>query len=38
MRSDEAAVTASVVRHAGIDGDDPVAVFAALREWKNGFR
>ncbi|WP_296223290.1 hydroxyacylglutathione hydrolase [Ralstonia sp. UBA689] len=38
MRSDEAGVMASVARHAGIDVADPVAVFAALREWKNGFR
>lgn len=38
MRSDDANVTQAVARHAGIDADDPVAVFAALREWKNGFR
>lgn len=38
MRSDEANVMQAVVHHAGIDADDPVAIFAALREWKNGFR
>jgi hydroxyacylglutathione hydrolase len=38
MRSDEASVTHAVARYAGIDANDPVAVFAALREWKNGFR
>lgn len=38
MRSDEAEVTQAVARHAGIGTKDPVAVFAALREWKNGFR
>ncbi|MFV8643945.1 hydroxyacylglutathione hydrolase [Ralstonia pseudosolanacearum] len=38
MRSNEPAVAASVAQHAGIGVDDPVAVFAALREWKNGFR
>lgn len=38
MRSDEADVKQAVARHAGIDADDAVAIFAALREWKNGFR
>ncbi|MEW6318714.1 MAG: hydroxyacylglutathione hydrolase C-terminal domain-containing protein, partial [Pseudomonadota bacterium] len=38
MRSDDANVTQAVARHAGIDADDPVAVFAALRQWKNDFR
>ncbi|MGN6141222.1 MAG: hydroxyacylglutathione hydrolase [Ralstonia sp.] len=38
MRSDDANVTQSVVRRAGIDANDPVAVFAALRQWKNDFR
>lgn len=38
MRSDDANVTQAVAHHAGIDAGDPVAVFAALREWKNGFR
>jgi len=38
MRSDDVNVTQAVARHAGIDADDPVAVFAALRQWKNDFR
>ncbi len=38
MRSDEPEVIRAVAHHAGIDAADPVAVFAALREWKNGFR
>ena len=38
MRSDEPEVMQAVANHAGIDAADPVAVFAALREWKNGFR
>lgn len=38
MRSDEPDVTQAVARHAGVDAGDPVSVFAALREWKNGFR
>jgi len=38
MRSDEPDVTRAVAHHAGIDAGDPIAVFAALREWKNDFR
>ncbi|CAJ0779284.1 Hydroxyacylglutathione hydrolase GloB [Ralstonia condita] len=38
MRSDEPDVARAVARQAGIDAADPVAVFAALREWKNSFR
>ena len=38
MRSDEPEVIRAVAHYAGIDAADPVAVFAALREWKNGFR
>jgi hydroxyacylglutathione hydrolase len=29
---------AAAARSRGADGSDPVAVFAALREWKNSFR
>lgn len=38
MRSDEPGVALAVAQHAGVDATDPVAVFAALREWKNSFR
>ena len=38
MRSDEPEVMQAVARHAAIGTKDPVAVFAALREWKNSFR
>nr|WP_311527992.1 hydroxyacylglutathione hydrolase [uncultured Ralstonia sp.] len=38
MRSDDVNVTQAVARHAGMKADDPVAVFAALRQWKNDFR
>lgn len=38
LRSRTPSVTASVTRHAGgTDSRDEVAVFAALREWKNNF-
>lgn len=37
LRCAEAAVV-SAARTQGASGDDPVAVLAALREWKNGFR
>ncbi len=38
LRSREAAVTQAVRAHAALATDDEVAVFAALREWKNEFR
>jgi len=39
LRSRHPDVRAAVQRHSGItDGADEVAVFAALREWKNNFR
>lgn len=38
LRVDDAAVAARVRAHAGLPGDaDRVAVFAALRAWKDGF-
>ena len=38
LRSREPAVTQAVRAHAALATDDEVAVFAALREWKNEFR
>lgn len=38
LRSRNPAIVQSVCRHAGEQLTDPVAVFAALREWKNVFR
>jgi hydroxyacylglutathione hydrolase len=38
LRSREAAVVQSVAFSRGADPQDPVAVFAALRQWKNEFR
>jgi hydroxyacylglutathione hydrolase len=37
MRCDEPAVIDAARQH-GCDSEDPVAVFAALRQWKNGFQ
>jgi hydroxyacylglutathione hydrolase len=37
LRSAEPEVIASARRFAGRDLDGPTAVFAAVREWKNGF-
>jgi hydroxyacylglutathione hydrolase len=37
LRSRTATVQESVVQHAGCEAHD-VAVFAALREWKNQFK
>jgi hydroxyacylglutathione hydrolase len=37
LRCTEAAVVAAA-RRRGAEGDDPVSVFGALREWKNVFR
>jgi hydroxyacylglutathione hydrolase len=37
LRATEPAVAAAARDH-GAQGDDPVAVFAALRRWKDGFR
>jgi hydroxyacylglutathione hydrolase len=38
LRVDDAAVAARVRAHAGLTADaDRVAVFAALRAWKDGF-
>jgi hydroxyacylglutathione hydrolase len=38
LRTGEPAVQQAAHRHAGVDEADPVAVFAALRQWKNEFR
>ena len=38
LRSREAGVVQSVASARGTDPQDPVAVFAALRQWKNEFR
>jgi len=38
LRCGEPAVAMAASRHAGRDLRDPVAVFAALRSWKDGFR
>ncbi|MDO5290297.1 MAG: hydroxyacylglutathione hydrolase [Pseudomonadota bacterium] len=38
LRSRENAVAQAVRTHAGLETTDEVAVFAALREWKNHFR
>ncbi|UCE31770.1 MAG: hydroxyacylglutathione hydrolase [Burkholderiales bacterium] len=38
MRARDASVHAAVAEHTGQAGLDPVATFAALREWKNRFR
>lgn len=38
LRSREAAVTQAVRAHAALATNDEVAVFAALRQWKNEFR
>jgi hydroxyacylglutathione hydrolase len=38
LRSREAAVRQSVQAHAAATADDDVAVFAAVREWKNNFK
>jgi hydroxyacylglutathione hydrolase len=37
LRCTEAPLAAAVARESGADPSDPVAVFAALREWKNRF-
>jgi hydroxyacylglutathione hydrolase len=37
MRCDEPAVIDAARQH-GCDSDDAVAVFTALRQWKNGFQ
>ncbi len=37
LRSDKPTVAAAALGH-GADGVDPARVFAAIREWKNGFR
>jgi len=38
LRVDAAAVRDAVALHAGVDGLDREATFAALRRWKDGFR
>jgi len=38
LRTGVAAVAQAARDHAGANEADPVAVFAALRQWKNGFR
>ncbi|MBI3171863.1 MAG: hydroxyacylglutathione hydrolase, partial [Hydrocarboniphaga effusa] len=38
LRADAPAVAQAAVRHAGHELDSPMAVFAALRLWKDGFR
>ena len=38
LRTGIPAVARAAHDHAGADEADPVAVFAALRQWKNGFR
>lgn len=38
LRYREAAVVRQLQECGRLDGDDPVAAFAALREWKNSFR
>jgi hydroxyacylglutathione hydrolase len=38
LRCEEPGLAASAARQGGIDARDPVAVFAALRRWKDGFR
>jgi hydroxyacylglutathione hydrolase len=38
LRSDNPVLIEAASRYAGHRLDDPVEVFAALREWKNGFR
>jgi hydroxyacylglutathione hydrolase len=41
LRSHQASIRHSVTRHAGLSEsaqNDEVAVFAALRQWKNDFR
>ena len=38
LRCDAAAVRAAAAQHAGTPLDTRVAVFAALRQWKNDFR
>jgi hydroxyacylglutathione hydrolase len=37
LRTDQARVAQAARAHAGATSDDPVNVFAALREWKNRF-
>ncbi len=37
LRATQASVARSARTHAGATSDDPVTVFAALREWKNNF-
>lgn len=38
LRCGEPALVSAAERHAGTRLDDGISVFAALREWKNGFR
>jgi len=38
LRTRQPAVAQAAHRHGGADAADPVAVFAALRQWKNEFR
>lgn len=38
IRTAEAAVSKAASDYAGISLDDPVSVFASLREWKNNFK
>ena len=38
LRTREPAIVKRLTAEARVQGDDPVAVFAALREWKNNFR
>lgn len=38
LRSDQAGVRAAAERHTGKTLDDPIAVFAALRRWKDDYR
>lgn len=37
VRTQESAVVAAAREQGGLEGDDPVAVFAALRHWKDRF-
>jgi hydroxyacylglutathione hydrolase len=38
LRTAEAAVSNAASRYAGMTRDDPVGIFASLREWKNNFK
>ncbi len=38
LRSTEPVVRAAVMRHAALKGDNATEVFAALRQWKDGYR